>query len=38
MIGERALLELLEGAITEDFFSNSFLVNLSKAISNKLRE
>ena len=37
MIGEKALLELLKGAITEDFFSKSFLINLNKAISNKLR-
>jgi hypothetical protein len=37
MIGEGAFLELLEGAITGDFFSNSFLANLSRAISNKLR-
>ena len=38
MIGEKALLELLEGAITQDFFSKSFLVSLSQAISNKLQE
>ena len=38
MIGEGALLELLEGAITDDFFSGRFLVDLNKAILNKLRE
>ncbi len=37
MIGEKALLELLEDAITKDFFSNSFLVDLNTAISSKLR-
>ena len=38
MIGEKALLELLKGAIAKDFFSNNFLINLSDAPSNKLRE
>jgi len=37
MIGEKALLELLENAITEDFFSRSFLVELNKATSTKLQ-
>ena len=37
MIGEKALLELLQRAITQDFFSNSFLVDLNKAISIKLQ-
>lgn len=37
MIGEKALLELLKGAITEDFFSSSFLNRLNKAISSKLQ-
>jgi hypothetical protein len=37
MIGEKALLELLKGAITKDFFSNSFLSELNKAISSKLQ-
>ena len=36
MIGEKALLELLEDAITQDFFSSSFLAGLNKAISNKI--
>ena len=36
MIGEKALLELLKGAITEDYFSNGFLVELNEAISSKL--
>ena len=37
MIGEKALLELLEDAITKDFFSKDFLVELNKAISIKLQ-
>ena len=37
MIGEKALLELLKGAITEDFFSDSFLVELNRTISIKLQ-
>ncbi|MHA1971404.1 MAG: hypothetical protein ACTSW1_00340 [Candidatus Hodarchaeales archaeon] len=37
MMGEKALLELLGDAIKQDFFSDSFLVELNKAISNKLQ-
>ena len=36
MIGEKALLELLEDAIRQDFFSDKFLYGLNKAISSKL--
>ena len=36
MIGEKAVLELLKGAIDKDFFSKSFLIGLNKAISSKL--
>ncbi len=36
MIGEQALLELLEEAIKENFFSDNFLTQLSKVISDKL--
>ena len=36
MIGEKALLELLQDAIRQGFFSISFLENLDKAITNKL--
>lgn len=36
MIGEKALLELLKGAITQDFFSKSFLRGLDRAIVRKL--
>jgi len=36
MLGEKALLELLKNAIRQDFFSNRFLADLSKAISLKL--
>lgn len=38
MIGEGALLELLEDAIRQDFFSDKFLNGLNRAISSKLRE
>ena len=37
MIGEKALLELLEGAIKQDFFTDKFLIGLNKAISSKLQ-
>jgi hypothetical protein len=37
MIGEKALLELLQKAIKEDFFSQEFLTNLKEAINNKIR-
>ena len=36
MIGEKALLELLENAIGKDFFSSDFLRRLNKAIFKKL--
>ena len=36
MIGEKALLELLEDAIKQDFFSKGFLQNLKRAIDDKL--
>lgn len=36
MIGEKALLELLKDAIEQDFFGNSFLKGLDKAINVKL--
>jgi len=36
MIGERALLELLQDAIEQNFFSKSFLKGLSKAVTGKL--
>jgi hypothetical protein len=36
MIGENALLELLEEAIRQDFFSKGFLTSLGKAISERL--
>ena len=36
MIGERALLELLESAIKESFFTKSFLLELHKYIENAL--
>ena len=36
MIGERALLELMEDAIRQDFFSESFLEGLRRAVSVKL--
>jgi hypothetical protein len=37
MIGEKALSELLEDAIKQDFFSESFLAQLREVISKKLR-
>ncbi len=36
MIGEKALLELLQNAIKQDFFSKGFLQNLKRAIDGKL--
>ena len=36
MIGEKALLELLQNAIRQDFFSKGFLRNLNKVITGKL--
>lgn len=36
MIGEKALLELLEDAVAQDFFSSSFLQGLSTTINTKL--
>ena len=36
MIGERALLELLQDAIRQDFFSDSFLEGLKGAADTKL--
>ncbi len=36
MIGEKALLELLEDAIKQDFFSKGFLTKLRGVISEKL--
>ncbi len=36
MIGERALLELLQDAIEQEFFSKSFLKSLGKAVTAKL--
>ena len=36
MIGEEALLELLEKAIDQDFFTKSFLKKLNTAISKKI--
>jgi hypothetical protein len=36
MIGEASLLELLEKAIKEEFFSNNFLHELHEAIADKL--
>jgi hypothetical protein len=35
MIGEKALLELLQNAIKQDFFSNDFLDNLRKSIDDR---
>lgn len=37
MIGEKALLELLQDAIEQDFFSKRFLRGLGRAIDLKLR-
>lgn len=37
MIGEKALLELFESAISQDFFSSDFLDALKSAISTKLK-
>jgi hypothetical protein len=36
MIGQKALLELLEDAIKQDFFSENFLITLKEAIKKKL--
>ena len=36
MMGERSLLELLESAIDQDFFSKSFLKRLIRAANKKL--
>jgi hypothetical protein len=36
MIGEKALLELLEEAISQNFFSRSFLKKLDKLVTQKL--
>jgi hypothetical protein len=36
MIGEKALLELLEKAIDQDFFNKSFLKKLDKVINKKI--
>ena len=36
MIGEKALLELMEDAIRQDFFSRSFLEGLGRAVDAKL--
>ena len=36
MIGEKALLELLQDAIQQDFFSESFLRGLSRVLKQKL--
>jgi len=36
MIGEKALLELLQDAIEQDFFSKSFLKGLARAVNVKL--
>jgi hypothetical protein len=38
MIGEKALLELLSGAIQEDYFSKDFLTKLGQMITVKLAE
>lgn len=38
MIGQKALLELLMGAIEQDFFDRGFLLGLSKSIQAKLQE
>ena len=38
MIGEQALLELLQDAIEQDFFSEDFLQGLREAIDKKLGE
>jgi hypothetical protein len=37
MLGEKSLLELLESAISQDFFSENFLLGLRGAISAKLK-
>lgn len=36
MIGEKAFLELLSGAVEQDFFSREFLCQLSKKVGEKL--
>jgi hypothetical protein len=36
MLGERALLELLQNAINQDYFSDSFLKQLNESIAHKL--
>ena len=36
MIGEKALLELLQSAINQSFFSKGFLKHLERTIANKL--
>ena len=36
MMGEKALLELLQDALEQDFFSKGFLKGLSKAVTGKL--
>jgi hypothetical protein len=38
MIGENALFELLQEAISQDFFSRAFLTSLGRAISEKLHD
>ena len=38
MIGKKALLELLDEAIKQDFFDKEFLVGLSESISAKLEQ
>jgi hypothetical protein len=37
MIGERALLELLQDAIRQDFFSNEFLLELKDTIISNIK-
>ena len=38
MIGEKALLELIQDAISRDFFSKSFLKGLGRVLTSKLGE
>jgi hypothetical protein len=36
MIGEEALLELVQDAVRQDFFSEKFLTRLQKVVDDKL--
>ncbi len=38
MIGQKGLLGLLEEAINQDFFDDSFLIELSKVVDSKLKK